>query len=173
MSRQSEKELRLREAMAPLLNREGFDEWMQGILGNRERVLGEFEIYKTITEERVLSVAIAEMGLFDDIVAIYEKAHPGWEESLEKPRADGPPAEARFNAAMASLLGDVAFQSLMAFFRAEEKRERANMRTSKITSNALASIGRHGAIRAILASYRSHQAPVANQLVATDGGAEG
>lgn len=145
-------------AFKPLLPQPNFSEWAEGIHANRERTIGEFGSFQTIADKRVVAVTVAELGVYDDIVALYEESHPGWVESLDELKVAE--HEVRLREAMSNLILDFNFVSLMGAFRRAANGELATIREAKNETAQLAAIGCLNAYRSIWDSYRAYLQPV-------------
>jgi hypothetical protein len=153
----------IRAKLTPLLNLPHFGDWMEGIVASSNAVLSEFGNYQTVADERVTTAAIAEFGVYDDLVAAYTEAHPEWLDSLDEPRPDDD-RERRIRGSWELLIQDGNFRELMGAIREEIRRETSALRRAKTASVQLAAIGRITAYSAIAATFRAHMQAIENGL---------
>jgi hypothetical protein len=72
MSRQSEKELRLRDAMRDLVQDPRFQVWMEALRELRESAVGYMIDHTTVKDQRESLAAVGEVRCYDTIWQVYE-----------------------------------------------------------------------------------------------------
>ncbi len=150
---------KLTGVMAPLVKKPHFADWMALILGCRDRTFGEFGSFQTLADKRVVTATLAEFGVYEDVIAVYEEAHPGWVREAEEAKGT-PDKQEQEASSLAMLVTDAHFQELMTFFYAECRKERERLRAAKTDKTQLEAIGVLNAYRSILDVYRGQLMPV-------------
>lgn len=146
--------------MAPLLPKPSFGVFMEGIAELADQALAECSHFQTLEHSRLTAAALAELSVYEDMLAIYETREPDWRTDLEeRPPMDQSDKIGRFREAMTVLLFDDNFLSLMAHFRnAKREATKTAMGNAHVagTQRLLKALGSINAYRDILAIQQHH-----------------
>lgn len=150
----------LAAVLAPLLPKPSFGVFMEGIAELADRALAECGDHRTLEHPRLTAAALAELAVYEDMLAIYEGHHHEWRTDLEeRPPMDQNDKAGRFREAMTVLLYDDNFESLMAYFRTAKREATKTARVNAHvagTQRLLKALGAINAYRDIVGIQQYH-----------------